>query len=268
MVRNGWLKINPFIHPVVSRQLTPQDVDAIWAQFEQYEPTWPWSQLVQRSGGWLQWSYLPAWCYIFWDGLKGCWWPPTKGSKGHGLNHLVGTHTKRVKWSNLTNMFFFNYVLPFCHIANDSWLKWWVCRGWWITGWWVYKWSLTNILQMNQQSTASVRNYYCCQYYHPPKTNTAWKVPSSIGNIWIHWCYFFSCQPHVRFREGRFVTQFDGWEKWNKDIATNWWWIPWLLIIWKVLWTDFPVFGRGLVLITPAGYSNHHFFWLTLLVSE
>ena len=23
------------------------------------------------------------------DPFKGCWWPPIRGSKGHGLNHLV-----------------------------------------------------------------------------------------------------------------------------------------------------------------------------------
>ena len=128
---------------------------------------------------------------FFGDGLKGCWWPPTKGSKGHGLNHLVGTHTKRVKWSNLTNIFFSIMCFPFTTLPtipdwNDEFVEDDELLGGEFTNdpWQTY-------LQMNQQSTASVRNYYCCQYYHPPKTNTAWKVPSSIGNTWIHWCYFF-----------------------------------------------------------------------------
>ena len=202
---------------------------------------------------------------FFGDGLKGCWWPPTKGSKGHGLNHLVGTHTKRVKWSNLTNMFFFNYVLPFYHIANDSWLKWWVCRGWWITGWWVYKWSLTNIFADESAVYRQCSELLLLSVLPPTQNQHSLESPQFDRKYMDPLMLFFSCQPHVRFREGRFVTQFDGWEKWTKDIATNWWWIPWLLIIWKVLWTDFPVFGRGLATLTTISLF---FGWLSLLANS
>ena len=61
----------------------------------------------------------------FWDGenvtfLNGCWWPPARGWKGHGLNHLVPESSKYVKthlangpWNKSLNFIFpTKYVIP------------------------------------------------------------------------------------------------------------------------------------------------------------
>ncbi len=42
----------------------------------------------QRTHTW-QFCWCPFWDREKRDPFKGCWWPPNRGWKGHGLNHLV-----------------------------------------------------------------------------------------------------------------------------------------------------------------------------------